>query len=431
MIALAFEIGIAKPTFCALPGSAMAVLMPITRPCASTSGPPELPGLIAASVWMTSSNALAGVGPDLAVQARDDAARHGETALQRERVADGDDVVADLDVVGVAELDGRQAGGVDLDHREVARCVVPEDRGVARGAVGEHRLDLAVAPSTTWLLVTITPSDEITNPVPAAPPESGPPSSTIATTAGTSAFRICAMSPVRRDPVRRAHDHRGRGRARSWWSCRRRRRGTHRTRPERRRARPRARRRGRCAGPHRGRDPGGPAAPAAGARRPTPPPRAVLRSTPARSARSAVGRARPGLRPGGSPPRSAPPPARSASATAATERSASLGRRLVGGSVDVEVVPPEHATLASGLPRMVTKRTAAERPALPPSPRGAAVRWGVSGTGSSAGSAWCEHGGRKRRPRPPRTRIRGFRGPDGTRPTISVRLREPDSGPDR
>ena len=53
------------------------------------------------------------------------------------------------------------------------------------------------APSITWLLVTITPSDEITNPVPAAPPESGPPSSTSATTAGTSVFRICAMSPVR------------------------------------------------------------------------------------------------------------------------------------------------------------------------------------------------------------------------------------------
>lgn len=28
----------------------MAVLMPMTRPSASTSGPPELPGLMAASV---------------------------------------------------------------------------------------------------------------------------------------------------------------------------------------------------------------------------------------------------------------------------------------------------------------------------------------------------------------------------------------------
>ncbi|SLA66416.1 Uncharacterised protein [Mycobacteroides abscessus subsp. abscessus] len=30
----------------------MAVLMPISRPAESSSGPPELPGLIAASVWI-------------------------------------------------------------------------------------------------------------------------------------------------------------------------------------------------------------------------------------------------------------------------------------------------------------------------------------------------------------------------------------------
>ena len=65
--------------------------------------------------------------------------------------------------------------------------------------VGEVRLDLS-APSTTWLFVTMTPSDDTTNPVPAAPPLPGPPSSTMATTAGTSAFRIAAMSPSL-DPV--------------------------------------------------------------------------------------------------------------------------------------------------------------------------------------------------------------------------------------
>ena len=34
---------------------ATAVLMPTTVPVPSTSAPPELPGLSAASVWMTSS----------------------------------------------------------------------------------------------------------------------------------------------------------------------------------------------------------------------------------------------------------------------------------------------------------------------------------------------------------------------------------------
>ena len=42
--------GIAKPM--PLESVATAVLMPTTAPEASTSGPPEFPGLIAASVWM-------------------------------------------------------------------------------------------------------------------------------------------------------------------------------------------------------------------------------------------------------------------------------------------------------------------------------------------------------------------------------------------
>ena len=50
MIGLAMSIGIANP----MPAEsvATAVLMPTTAPVASTSGPPELPGLIAASVWI-------------------------------------------------------------------------------------------------------------------------------------------------------------------------------------------------------------------------------------------------------------------------------------------------------------------------------------------------------------------------------------------
>ena len=36
-------------------GMMMAVLTPITSPRELTSGPPELPGLSAASVWITSS----------------------------------------------------------------------------------------------------------------------------------------------------------------------------------------------------------------------------------------------------------------------------------------------------------------------------------------------------------------------------------------
>jgi hypothetical protein len=46
-------LAIAKQIPCA--GTIIAVLMPMTSPAVVTSGPPELPGLSDASVWITSS----------------------------------------------------------------------------------------------------------------------------------------------------------------------------------------------------------------------------------------------------------------------------------------------------------------------------------------------------------------------------------------
>ena len=45
----------ADPELCSAPFDAIMVLMPMTSPCEFSSGPPELPGLMAASVWMASS----------------------------------------------------------------------------------------------------------------------------------------------------------------------------------------------------------------------------------------------------------------------------------------------------------------------------------------------------------------------------------------
>ena len=53
MTRFTIEAGMAKPTPEDDPErEKIAVFMPITSPSMSTSGPPELPGLIAASVWM-------------------------------------------------------------------------------------------------------------------------------------------------------------------------------------------------------------------------------------------------------------------------------------------------------------------------------------------------------------------------------------------
>ena len=59
----AWSTGTAKPMPSLPPEAlAMAVLMPIARPSRSASGPPELPELIAASVWIRSCSSPIGVG---------------------------------------------------------------------------------------------------------------------------------------------------------------------------------------------------------------------------------------------------------------------------------------------------------------------------------------------------------------------------------
>ena len=111
--------GMAKPMFwaCEVPSAlaATAVFMPMTCPELSTSGPPELPGLMAASVW----NMLVSVSvplprsrwPAPSGRGRDDPLGHGRRAgRQPEGVADGHHRVTHLHVVRVAVGDGRQVG---------------------------------------------------------------------------------------------------------------------------------------------------------------------------------------------------------------------------------------------------------------------------------------------------------------------------------
>ena len=121
------EIEIAKPMLFADPGSAIAVLMPMTRPSTSTSGPPELPGLIAASVWIASTSVS--VPAMCTVRPRPETMPEVTVGLpgDSERVADRDDGVADLQGVGVAELHRRETGAVDLDDGEVLGAVLADD----------------------------------------------------------------------------------------------------------------------------------------------------------------------------------------------------------------------------------------------------------------------------------------------------------------
>ena len=97
--------GMAKPMPCEPPErEKIAVLMPTSRPAVSTSAPPELPGLIAASVWM--KNWIVGDADLRARHRRHDAVCHG--LPDAERIADRKHDVADLHFVGIRKLKRRE-----------------------------------------------------------------------------------------------------------------------------------------------------------------------------------------------------------------------------------------------------------------------------------------------------------------------------------
>ena len=94
-----------------------AVLMPTSSPRALTSAPPELPTLIAASVWMKSSKAVMPSWPRPVALTMPIVT----VWLKPERVADREHDVADLERVGAAEADLGQVRQVDLAAAR-ARC---------------------------------------------------------------------------------------------------------------------------------------------------------------------------------------------------------------------------------------------------------------------------------------------------------------------
>ncbi len=132
-------VGMAKPMPTEPPErEKIAVLMPTSLPSRSTSAPPELPGLIAASVWMKERKSPAPIG---ARQRRDDAARH--RLADAEGIADRQHEVADLERVAVAERQRRQALAVriDLEHGEIAVLVRQQHLRLELAPVAQHDAD--------------------------------------------------------------------------------------------------------------------------------------------------------------------------------------------------------------------------------------------------------------------------------------------------
>ena len=157
-------IGTASPS----PIPATAVLMPTTRPRPSTSAPPELPGLSAASVWMTSSMmrvAPPGAGGQRAAERGDHAG--GDRARVAVRVADRHDELADAQRARVAQLRRLQPRRLGAQDGEVRQRVGADDPRLEVAAVDERGPHpRAACPPTTCALVSMNPSGVITTPEP-------------------------------------------------------------------------------------------------------------------------------------------------------------------------------------------------------------------------------------------------------------------------
>ncbi len=152
-IAVAWLIGMANPSPmfpvwppCAEPMVKIAELTPMIRARPSTSGPPELPGLIGASVWIASMYA---VGESASLPAFTTTGRWRAETMPWVTVpgrpsgdADRHHRLADLGTRGVAHLDRVQrAGRLDLDHRDVIARAPAEQLGRLPPAVGEDHPD--------------------------------------------------------------------------------------------------------------------------------------------------------------------------------------------------------------------------------------------------------------------------------------------------
>ena len=109
----------------------MAVLMPITSPCMLNSGPPELPGLIGASVWMKSSK-----GPAPMSRPRAETMPAVTDAAQAEGIARRQHPLPDPHVAGRAERHGRQRRARrDPQQREVGQVIRADHPRDVVGAV--------------------------------------------------------------------------------------------------------------------------------------------------------------------------------------------------------------------------------------------------------------------------------------------------------
>ena len=112
------------------PLEAIELLIPMTSPFMFTSGPPELPGLIAASVWRKSWFSTSWSSSTCRPRAL--MIPWLTEWVRPNGLPECQDPVADRDLVTVAEPGGGQVVATQVEHGDVGLGVEPEPVGVER-----------------------------------------------------------------------------------------------------------------------------------------------------------------------------------------------------------------------------------------------------------------------------------------------------------
>src|SRR5215471_5856365 len=127
--------GIENPSPCAM--GIIAVVMPTTRPLLSTSGPPEFPGLMEVSVWMSPVIfCLPGPG-SVRSSATFDSGR--DRPVQAVGVAHGDDQLPDAQR-SAAQFCHGQVIGANAQQSDVDVWITANHTGVKRASIRQRHL---------------------------------------------------------------------------------------------------------------------------------------------------------------------------------------------------------------------------------------------------------------------------------------------------
>ena len=82
-------------------------------------------------------------GPEGTAERGDDAGGH--RALESQRIADGDDHLADAQRRGITQRSRDLCGGVDPQHRQIGVRIVADESGMQPAAVGKRDVGLGSA----------------------------------------------------------------------------------------------------------------------------------------------------------------------------------------------------------------------------------------------------------------------------------------------